>query len=131
MKKRIIAFFAAILIALPMVTATASAAEVQPRWSLVRNINAWCSISDDAYLGSVICDNSVYKMDINIVLYEKGLFTSYKEVSRVSKTVYDYTHTTGSTYSYSSSKDYKVEITVKAYTQSGQTETVTVYNEYT
>lgn len=131
MKKRIIAFFAAILIALPMVTATASAAEIQPRWSLINSMNAWCSMEGNAYIGSVTASNTVYKMDISIVLYEKGLFTGYKEVSRISKTVYDFSHTASSAYTYSSTKDYKVEITVKAYTSSGQTETVTVYNEYT
>ena len=131
MKKRIIAFFAAILIALPMFTATASAAEVQPRWSLINSMNAWCSMDGNAYLGSVTASTSVYKMDIDLVLYEKGFLTGYKEVSRVSKTVYDYVHTTAGGYTYSSTKDYKVVLTVKAYTSSGQTETVTVYNEYT
>ena len=131
MKKRIIAFLAAILIALPMFTATASAAEIQPRWALFNSMSTLCFIDDDLYYASVTASTSVSKMDIDVVLYEKGLLTSYKEVSRISKTVNNYHHTCSNSYNFSSLKDYKVVLTVKAYTSSGQTETVTVYNEYT
>ena len=129
MKKRIIALIAAIIIAIPILTITVSRA--QPRWSLINSAQPLCSISSNHYAGSVTADPSVYKMDIDLVLYEKGLFTSYKEVSSVRKTVYDYSHNVQGTYNYSSSKDYKIELTVKAYTRSGQTETITVANEYT
>ena len=112
MKKRIIAFFATILIALPMVIATASAAEVQPRWSLINDMTALCIIDDDYYYASVTSNLNVNKMDIDVVLYEKGLLTSYKEVSRISKTVNNYHHSCTNSYNFSSLKDYKVVLTV-------------------
>ncbi|MBQ6850874.1 MAG: hypothetical protein IJN77_07545 [Oscillospiraceae bacterium] len=129
MKKRIIALIATIIIAVPIFTTTAYRA--QPRWSLINSATALCIIEDDYYIASVIAVEDVYKMDINVKLYEKGLFTSYTEVSSISKTVYNYVHTANKTYDFSSLKDYKVELTVKAYTQSGQTETVTISEEYT
>ena len=124
MKKRIIALVATIIIVLAV-------SRVQPRWSLMNSATAVCSLSDDTYIASMTAVSDVYKMDIDVVLYEKGLFTSYKEVSSISKIVYNNYHTTYNTYAFSSNKDYKVELTVTAYTQSGQTETITVYNEYT
>lgn len=129
MKKRIIALLATIIIAIPILAIPAG--RIQPRWSLVSTATALCSIDDNTYLGSVICGNDVYKMSMDILLYEKGLFTGYKEVSRISKTVYNYYHTTEGSYNYSASKDYKVELTVTAFSTSGQTETITVSNEYT
>ena len=129
MKNKIISLLAAIVMALPVVTFTASA--VQPRWSLINSINAVCLLNDNAYVGTVTADPSVYKMDIDIIPYEKGFLTGYKQVSSIDKTVYNYYHSTSKDYTYSSSKDYKVEITVTAYTQAGQTETVSIYNEYT
>lgn len=129
MKKRIIALIAAIVIAVPIFAM--STYRAQPRWSLMSTATALCSISDNHYMGSVTASPEVYKMDIDVVLYEKSIFTSYKEVSRVHETVYNYYHTAQGSYNYSSLKDYKIELTVKAYTQSGQTETITVANEYT
>lgn len=129
MKKRIIALLATIIIAIPILAIPAS--RVQPRWSLINSVIARCYIEDEQYVGSISALDDVYKMDIDIILYEKGLFTSYKEVSSIHKTVYNYYHTAIGNYTYSSSKDYKIELTVKAYTQSGQTETVTISEEYT
>jgi len=129
MKKRIIALVATIIIALPIFTTAAS--RVQPRWSLLNSMTVFCSLNDNTYLASISAISDVYKMDIDVVLYGKGLFTSYKEVSSIHKTVYNHSHATEGSYNYSSSKDYKVELTVTAYTQSGQTETVTVSEEYT
>ncbi|MBQ8603566.1 MAG: hypothetical protein IJ410_01805 [Oscillospiraceae bacterium] len=129
MKKRLIALIAAIIIAVPVFATTAS--RVQPRWTLIGTATAVCGISDNTYAARVTASPDVYKMDIDVILYEKGLFTSYTEVSSIHKTVYNYYHTTEGTYTYSTSKDYKVELTVTAYTQSGQTETITVSNEYT
>lgn len=129
MKKRIIALIAAIIIAIPVLALPA--ARAQPRWTLVTSAAASCYISDNKYIGTVTAANTVYKMDIDIVLYEKGFLTSYKEVSRISKIVYNYNHSAFGDYTYSSLKDYKIEMIVTAYTQSGQTETITVSNEYT
>ena len=129
MKKRVMALLATFVILFPIFTTVAS--RVTPRWSLLHSIIAQCYIEDNQYVGSISADDSVYKMDIDIVLYEKGLFTSYKEVSSIRKTVYNYYHTAIGNYTYSSLKDYKIELTVKAYTRSGQTETITVANEYT
>lgn len=129
MKKRVIALLATIIIAIPILAIPA--ARAQPRWSLLNSATALCYRSENKYIGDITALNTVYKMDIDIVLYEKGFFTSYKEVSSIHKTVYNYTHTAIGDYTYSASKDYKIEMTVKAYTQSGQTETVTVSEEYT
>ena len=129
MKKRIIALLATIIIAVPILAIPAL--RVQPRWTLINSATALCYRTDNIYIGSVTSLNSVYKMDIDIILYEKGLLTSYKEVSSINKTVYDYTHNAIGNYTFSSSKDYKIEMTVTAYTQSGQTETITVSEEYT
>ena len=129
MKKRIIALIAAIIIVVPLLAIPAF--RVQPRWSLISNASAECYISDNKYVGTVTAIGTVYKMDIDIVLYEKGFLTSYKEVSNISKTVYNYYHTAFSDYTYSSLKDYKIEMTITAYTQSGQTETITITEEYT
>ena len=129
MKKRIIALLATIIIAVPILAIPA--VRVQPRWTLFGTATALCSINDNTYAASVTASPDVYKMSMDILLYEKGLFTSYKEVSRISKTVYNYYHTTEGSYNYSASKDYKVELTVTAFSTSGQTETITVSNEYT
>lgn len=129
MKKRIFALIATIIITIPIFTAVAYRA--QPRWSLINSATAVCALEDNTYIVNVTASQDVYKMDINAILYEKGLFTSYKEVSSIHKTVYNYHHTTANTYDFLSSKDYKVELTVTAYTQSGQTETISFYEEYT
>lgn len=129
MKKRIIALLATIIIALPIFATVVSRAT--PRWSLVNSITANCVLADDLYFADITAVNDVYKMDIDVILYEKSLFSSYKEVSSIHKTVYNYYHTAFGSYTYSSLKDYKLETTIKVYTQSGQTETVTVSEEYT
>lgn len=129
MKKRIIALVATIIIALPIFTMAVS--RVQPRWSLMNSATAVCSIEDNAYIANMTAITSVNRLDIDVILYEKGLFTSYKEVSSIHKTVYNHYHTAVQNYNFSSLKDYKIEMTVKAYTRSGQTETVTVSEEYT
>ena len=75
MKKRIIALVATIIIALPIFTMAAFRA--QPRWTLMTTASAVCYRTDNKYLGTVTAANTVYKLDIDITLYEKGLFTSY------------------------------------------------------
>ena len=129
MKKKIIALLATIIIAIPILAIPA--ARVQPRWSLFSNATAVCSIPDDTYIVSVIAGQNVYKISMDIILYEKGLFTGYKEVSRISKTVNNYYNTTEGHYDYSASKDYKIELTATAFSTSGQTETISFYEEYT
>ena len=108
-----------------------AASRVQPRWTLINSATALCYRTENKYIGQVTCLNTVYKMDIDIVLYEKGFLTGYKEVSSIRKTVNNYVNTSFADYTFSSSKDYKIEMTVTAYSQSGQTETVTVSEEYT
>lgn len=129
MKKRIIALLATIIIAIPILAIPA--ARVQPRWSLMRSASVICSMDDNTYVATMAADTSVYKLSMDIILYEKGLFTSYQEVSRISKTVQNSYHTTEGSYTYSASKDYKIELTVTAFSTSGQTETITVSKEYT
>lgn len=129
MKKRMIALIATIIIAIPIFTTVAYRA--QPRWSLINSATAQCYRSDNIYIATMSANSNVYKMDIDVILYEKGLFTGYTEVSSIHKTVYNYYHTTSNSYTYSSLKDYKIELTLTAYTQSGQTETITVSEEYT
>lgn len=129
MKKRLIALLATIIIAIPILAIPA--ARAQPRWTLIANASVNCYRSDNSYVATISADDTVYKMSMDIILYEKGLFTSYKEVSRISKTVNNYNHSAFGNYTYSSSKDYKIEMTVTVFSTSGQTETITVSNEYT
>lgn len=129
MKKRVIALLATIIIAIPILVIPVS--RIQPRWSLINSANAVCFLNSDTYVANMTAVTDVYKMSMDIILYEKGIFTGYKEVSRISKTVYNYYHTVEGSYSYSDSKDYKIEMTVTAFSTTGQTETITVSEEYT
>lgn len=129
MKKRIIALVATIIITLPIFTMTAS--RVQPRWTLLNSATAVCYTNDDVYYVSVTALDNVTRLDISATVYEKGLFSGYTQVSTLNKTVYTYHHVATKSYDFSTLKDYKIDLTVTAYTQSGQTETVTVSEEYT
>lgn len=129
MKKKIIALIATIIIAIPIFTTEAF--RVQPRWSLLNSITAVCYTSDDVYLVDVSAMNNVTRLDISATVYEKGLFSGYTQVSTLNKTVYTYHHSVTKSYDFSTLKDYKIDVTIKAYTRAGQTETVTVSEEYT
>ena len=129
MKKKILAVLAAILVAIPMLTVSVS--RVTPRWSLINSATALCIMDGDYYYASVIAGDDVTRLDMDVILYEKGLLTSYSEVSSIHRTVYSYYKTLSCDYTFSSSKDYKVELTVTAHTADGQTETVVITKEYT
>ena len=129
MKKRFITLLAIIIIAMPIFTIVTSRA--QPRWTLFNSATALCYRNDNFYYANATAGTDVYKMDMDVILYEKGLFTGYSEVSSIHKTIYNYYHTAYCDYTFSSLKDYKIEMIVTAYTRSGQTETITVANEYT
>lgn len=128
MKKKIFSVFAAIIIAIPLLTITVFGAT--PRWTFFNSATALCIEEDDAYYASATAGRDVVQLDLSAVLYEKGLFTSYTEVARTNKTVYTYYATLNGSYSYSSLKSYKIVLTATAYTSSGQTETITVSEEY-
>ena len=128
MKKKVFAVVAALIIAIPLFTFTAFG--VSPRWTLFRSATALCIESDNTYYADVSASSDVTRIDLYLVLYEKGLFSSYSEVSSLSRTVYSNATTVYNNYNYSSLKSYKVVLTATARTASGQTETITVSEEY-
>lgn len=128
MKNKVFAVVAAFIIAIPILTFTAFGAT--PRWTLFNSATTFCVEEDDLYGARVSAGNDVTRLDLDIILYEKGMFSSYTEVSRISRTIYDYYAVVSGSYSYSSLKNYKVELTATARTSSGQYETITVSEEY-
>ena len=128
MKKKFNAVFAALIIAIPLLTFTAFGAT--PRWTLFTSATAYCIEEDDLYYARVSAGSDVTRLDIDVVHYEKGLFSSYAEVSRINRTIYSYYATVSGNYSYSSLKNYKIVLTATARTASGQTETITISEEY-
>lgn len=128
MKKKIIAVFAAFIIAIPMLTFSAFGAT--PRWTFFNSATVFCVKDDDTYGATVTAGNDVTQLTLNVALYEKGLFTDYKKVDSISNTVYSHYYTISDVFSFSSLKSYKVELTATARTAAGQVEVITISDEY-
>ena len=128
MKRKFFAVFAALIIAIPLFSFSAFAKT--PRWSLITSATAVCVEEDDLYYASVTSGSDVTQLDLSVVLYEKGLFSNYQEVSSIHRSYLRSYATVSGSYAYSSLKNYKVVLTATAHTASGQTETITISEEY-
>ena len=69
------------------------------------------------------CLSGTTKIDCTLVLYEKGLFGTYSEVSRSSSTYYGHTHEFSGTANIKSGTTYKL-VTTATVTRNGSSETV-------
>lgn len=99
---------------------TAFAAE--PRWSNVLSITP--DITSSGYSVAVECTQDTTQIKCTMILYEKGLFGSYTEVSRTSDTSSTSRHRFSGSANIAKGKTYKLAVTLNV-TASGSTETVT------
>ena len=110
MKKKLCALLVVILTATFLAT-TALAAE--PRWTNVTLINPAIS-ENGSYANTVSCVSGTSKIECTMVLYQKGLFGTYSEVSRSSDVYYGDTYRFTGHYNIQSGKTYKLTTTVIA-----------------
>ena len=110
MKKKLCALLVVILTATFLAT-TALAAE--PRWTNVTLINPAIS-ENGSYASTVSCVSGTSKIECTMVLYQKGLFGTYSEVSRSSDVYYSDTYRSNGHYNIQSGKTYKLTTTVIA-----------------
>ena len=102
---------------------TAFAAEA--RWKNVLSITP--SITSSNYSTSVQCVGETTKIKCTMVLYERGLFGSYTEISRSSDVTYDHIAYFSHSANITKGKTYKLTTTLEV-TANGTTETVS--NEF-
>ena len=127
-KSKIIILTLSIIMILPLLAFSASAATA--RWSIIRSAVALGEPQNDVYYTIVTATSDTTKLEVDLNLYEKGIFSNYTKVSSVSRTIYSDHCTITNTYDCSTLKNYKAEVTVTATTASGQKETITVSQEY-
>ena len=127
MKKKLLSVLSVSLIFTLIFTMGVSA--VTPRWSYIRSITPGVDKSGDSYFTTVGCVSDVTKIEVEMDLYQKGLFGIYSKKDTHSETVYSSGAIVSASYDMNTSKTYKVEATVTVTTSSGQTETVTVSHE--
>lgn len=128
MKKKILAVLVTFIITIPLLTITVFGAT--PRWRLITSATAVCVEEDDLYYASITSINDVTQLDVHVILYEKSILSDYTVVSSIDRTFYRSYATVSSNYSFSSLKDYKVELIATAYSSSGQPETIYISEEY-
>ena len=78
----------AVLVAFVALTVFATSAFAAVRWRNVASIYPGISAGDNSYTCEISCLSGTTKIDCTLVLYEKGLFGTYSEVSRSSSTYY-------------------------------------------
>lgn len=127
-KNKIIILTLSIIMIFPLFAFSVSAAT--PRWSIIRSAVALCEPQNDVYYTIVTATSDTTKLDVDLKLYEKGVFGNYTKVSSISRIIYSDHCTITNTYDCSTLKSYKAEVTVTATTSSGQKETITVSQEY-
>ena len=93
------------------------------RWRNVASIYPGISAGDNSYTCEISCLSGTTKIDCTLVLYEKGLFGTYSEVSRSSSTYYGHTHEFSGTANIKSGTTYKL-VTTATVTRNGSSETV-------
>ena len=81
----------AVLVAFVALTVFATSAFAVVRWRNVASIYPGISAGDNSYTCEISCLSGTTKIDCTLVLYEKGLFGTYSEVSRSSSTYYGHT----------------------------------------
>lgn len=92
------------------------------RWRNVASFYPSISAGENTYTCEVSCIAGTTKIECTLVLYEKGAFGKYSEVSRSSSTYYGHTHEFSGTANIKSGTTYKLVTTVAA-TTNGFTET--------
>lgn len=95
----------------------------EPRWSNVATISSQISANDGRYTSTITCLSGTTKIDCTLILYEKGWFGSYSEVSRTSEVYYGQVHEFVGYYDIKSNKTYKLT-TQATVTRNGQDEYV-------
>ena len=104
-------------------TVFATSAFAVVRWRNVASIYPGISAGDNSYTCEISCLSGTTKIDCTLVLYEKGLFGTYSEVSRSSSTYYGHTHEFSGTANIKSGTTYKL-VTTATVTRNGSSETV-------
>lgn len=113
----------AVLVAFVALTVFATSAFAAVRWRNVASIYPGISAGDNSYTCEISCLSGTTKIDCTLVLYEKGLFGTYSEVSRSSSTYYGHTHEFSGTANIKSGTTYKL-VTTATVTRNGSSETV-------
>ena len=121
--KKILCLFLCTLLAVSVIATNVFAAE--PRWTHVGSVSPSISANDGTYTSEVSCLDGTSKIEFTLILYEKGLFGNYTEVSRVSDVYYGHTHEFVGHYAIKSGTTYKLVTDVVA-TRNGSTEHVSV-----
>ena len=101
----------------------ATSAFAAARWRNVASISPSISAGDNNYTCEISCLSGTTKIDCTLVLYEKGLFGTYSEVSRSSSTYHGHTHEFSGTANIKSGTTYKL-VTTATVTRNGSSETV-------
>lgn len=101
---------------------------IAPRWTNTSQITPDISKSASNYSAYVIAYTGTTKIGCTMVLFEKGFWGGYTEVSRSSQTSNLSTDLFIASYTYTSGKTYKLEVTTVV-TRNGTSETVTVSTE--
>ena len=120
MRKKLLCIFA-LIIASFVLCMSAFAAEV--RWKSVVAVSPTISAADQSYSSYIVAVPETSKMVCTLVLYEKGFWGNYTEVSRSSSTYYGFRNEFSGTYAVEAGKTYKLTTTVVV-TANGQSETV-------
>lgn len=120
--KKLLSCLTCLFLLLMMLCSTVFAAEM--RWENVAAISPTISSRTDTYTSVVTGLTGTTKIDCTLVLYEKGLFGSYTEVSRSSDVYYGSSHEFSGSYDIKEGKTYKLTTTATV-TTNGHTETVT------
>ena len=89
MKKFLRSVLCALLVGIIFCTAAFAA---EARWSNVASISPSISAVDACYTSAVTGLSGTTKIDCTLILYEKGWFGSYSEVSRSSEVYYGQVH---------------------------------------
>lgn len=108
-----------------------SAAEgltISPRWSNTVIVAPDISAGSGVYTVDIVGASGVDKISCTMVLYEKGWFGSYSEVSRYSSTVNEVGYTFTKPYNFTSGKTYKLDVSATVY-RYGTAETINVSTE--
>lgn len=101
------------------------ASAATPRWTYLFSITPDISKTNDTYGATVSAHTNVVKIDVELVLYQKGLFGIYSKKATHSGTINNYTGKIKGSYDMSLDKQYKVVVTATATSNTGATESAT------
>lgn len=110
--------------------AKSSSGEISPFWVNCLAMTPTISKASGTYSCSISGLSGTTKITATLVLYEKNWLGNYKEVSRTSGTSYSPSHIFSGTYSFTSGKTYKLEVSGTV-TRNGYAEPVSVSTEKT